>query len=64
MRLGGEIAIIHDRLMATVLRIPLTEYFGTDCRPDRAYADGEIRERNVPQRMRYSVAQGSQMLYR
>jgi hypothetical protein len=50
--------------MATVLRIPLTEYFGTDCRPDRAYADGEIRERNVPQRMRYSVAQGSQMLYR
>jgi Uma2 family endonuclease len=33
--------------MATVLQIPLTDYLGTNYRPDREYVDGEIRERNV-----------------
>jgi hypothetical protein len=33
--------------MATVSRIPLEEYLGSSYRPDCAYVDGEIRERNV-----------------
>jgi Uma2 family endonuclease len=33
--------------MATVLHIPLNEYFGISYRPDREFVDGEIRERNV-----------------
>ena len=37
----------YDLLMATVLQIPLTEYLGTNYRPDCEYVDGEIRERNV-----------------
>jgi Uma2 family endonuclease len=37
----------YDLIMATVLQIPLTDYLGTNYRPDREYVDGEIRERNV-----------------
>jgi Uma2 family endonuclease len=33
--------------MATILHIPLNEYFGNSYKPDREYVDGEIRERNV-----------------
>lgn len=33
--------------MATPTQISITEYLNTSYRPDRAYLDGEVRERNV-----------------
>ncbi len=39
--------MLRSDVMATTTHVSLSDYLATSDRPDREYAEGEIRERNV-----------------
>lgn len=39
--------MLRSEIMAAITHIPLSDYLGSNYRPDREFVDGEIRERNV-----------------